>query len=205
MGQTIRFLKSEQVEHKVSPTNSHNSRVLGLLVNGQATNIPVDLAVFYHTFVQRLPSGYEFTNECCELTVHSRGSTNFEWSALARSHGGGPDNFTILSAAPGRSYACYFDWGFHLFRLDGCRPPTQVRKVYFSNERHPDALPPLAVTYTSIVKTNQYGAINNSMHTFVVDNLRETTNGFQLTLRAGNTETKVTYTLRDGKWIVNKP
>lgn len=206
-GQTIRFLKTEQVEHKAWPTNSHNPQILGLFVNGQATNIPVDVAAFYHTLVQRLPSGLELTNECYELTVHSRGSTNFEWSTLARSHGGGPDDIIILNAALGRSYACYsYDiWSLHLFRLGGNRPSKQMREVFFSNEPHPDALPPLSTRSTHIVTTNQNGTINNSMHVFAVDSLRETTNGLQLTLRVDNAESKVTYTLWDGKWMENKP
>jgi hypothetical protein len=204
-GLIIRIQKSEQVEHRLSPTNPQTVQSLGVFVNGQLTNMPVDIAAFCHTYIHHFQSGYEFTNTCYELIIRSRGDTNFEWSAWSARGGFTPDDITILNAASGRSYAFYWNDLFYLFRLDGMRPSKQMREVFFSNEPHPDALPPLSTRATQVVTTNHLGTINRSMHSFAVEGVRETTNGLHLTLRVDNTESKVIYTLRDGQWTQDTP
>ncbi len=138
----------ETVDFSASHCVSTNDTTVTLGPPGRRVTVPVTLRAFRHTF-RKVRDGE--TNPgvyfCYEFQIRSQGTNGFIWSCWLPDFPR-PHRFQVWTAESGKSYACFVQYGVHLYELRTDRQPEERRRAFWVRSApgaHPDALPILPI------------------------------------------------------------
>lgn len=191
---------------KTSPkevTVETKTSTVGLKVEGQATNVSVELAASRFEYAKT--GGEQLTSLAAyELQIKSKDNASFVWSCWTPAFPI-PHRFKVLTTESGTSYACYIRSGVHLFRLSESRMSDAMSHRFWqsfgADQDHPDALPglQLAILKQTLGNTNLYG-IGPQKFDLVVDRLSDDKGELQITVHGAVPQPRCVFALRNGKW-----
>ena len=177
--------------------------VVALAVNGQRTDVPVELTAYRHRFL-RSQGTNDWPLTCYEFQVRARGGDGFVWSSWAPDFRQ-PHRFQVLTTESGKSYACYIRQGVHLFHLSESREPDAMRRGFWENPRfegqRPDALPLVQIGQIQecLGWTNTV-ALGPQTWDVTVDKLSDSGGELRVTVHGTAPQPQCIFALRKDKW-----